>query len=231
MKRRLIITESERNNILRKHGIILEQEDELNATEMLRAIQNSVGTKADVIIGPDTTKKIVGALKELPKTSSFDFTCVTNHPNKKRVAYDDEKTGFQIGDLVFDKSGNYYNVKDETKKYTYKCNGTVIETSNDGNIEGEVKKDNTDTIKYEINKFRKYDGLDDQSIIDKLLKTYNKDEIKKAVTGDDKMIELLDKTPESPKSKESSVTTTTTIAPGNPDKVYDENTLLGVPDK
>lgn len=226
--KRLIITESERNNILRKHGIILEQEDELNATEMLKSIQKSVGTSADAKIGPDTTKKIVSTLGGLPKTSS-DFTCVTNHPNKKRVAYDDEKTGFQIGDLVFDKSGNYYNVKDETKKYTYKCNGAVIETSNDGKIEGEVKKDNTEAIKNDIRKLRKFEQLEDPAIIDRLMKTYKKEEIMKAVEGDNKMIELLNQKPDTPKSSESSVTTTsTTIAPGNPDKIYDETTLLGV---
>ena len=196
--KRFTITESERNNILRKHGILLKEE--LSAADMLAAIQTAINTNPDKKIGPDTTSKLVSALGGLPKTTG-DFSCVKNNKNMQRkVEYDDNENpifkGFQIGDLVFDKSGNYYNVKDETKKYTYKCNGTVIETSNDGKIEGEVKKDNTNVIKNDIKRMRAMDEVSDEEIITTLMKTYKKDEIMNAVKGDTKMEEILNKQPD-----------------------------------
>jgi hypothetical protein len=188
--KKLIITESERRNILKSHGsIILEQ----SATDKLKAIQSALGTTGDAIIGPDTTKRIVDTLKSSPTKS--DFTCVTNNPNKKSVAFDDEKVGYQIGEFVFDKLGNYYDVKDSATKNTYTCSGTTIQTSKHGNIEsGTPKVDNTGVIKSQISNLRNQER-DDDFIVKSLLTKYTKEEILKA---DSNLKSILDKTESKP---------------------------------
>jgi hypothetical protein len=215
--RKLIISESEKRNILKVHGIIKEQDENLSAAEMLAKIQTKLGTSDDRIIGPKTTEAIVNVLQG---TSSFDFSCVTNHPNKKRVAYDDDTTGFQIGDLVFDKKGNYYNVKDETKKYTYKCSGTTIQTSNDKDITSETKKDNTEEIKKFITQLVGMEG-DDEQLKNALLKrNYSKEDIIKA----DPSLERLFGTTSTETKPETKVETKPQMLNG--EMVADENNLF-----
>lgn len=220
--RRLIITESEKRNILRQHSsLILEQ----SAAEKLQQIQTALGTSGDKVIGPDTTNRIVKALEGLPKkTTTSEFGCVTNHPSKKRVAYDDEKSGFQIGELVFDKSGNYYEVKDESKKYTYKCSGTTIETSNNGKIEGtEVKKDNTSEIKSKIEQYRDKMELSNEEIVKALSGKYSSEEIIKADPSLEPLVNKTGKSETAPKTPEQAK------IESKPETVADEESLWSLP--
>jgi hypothetical protein len=174
--KRFTITENERKNILKSHGI-LKEEDE--ATIMLDKIQKTLGTTNDVIIGPQTTKLIVSALKDAPSTTS-DFSCVTKYPNKQVVEYEDGKYGYKINNLIFDKSGNYWVENDLTKKYTYKCNGTTIQTSNNNDITSETKKDNTEEIKKMITRLRDEREANDEQLKNALLKKYSTEDIIKA---------------------------------------------------
>jgi hypothetical protein len=220
--RRLIITESEKRNILRQHSsLILEQ----SAAEKLQQIQTALGTSGDKVIGPDTTNRIVKALDGLPKkTTTSEFSCVTNHPSKKRVAYDDEKSGFQIGELVFDKTGNYYDVKDESKKYTYKCDGTTIETSNNGKIEGtEVKKDNTSEIKSKIEQYRDKMERSNEEIVKALSGKYSSEEIIKADPSLEPLVNKTGKSETAPKTAEQAK------IESKPETVADEESLWTLP--
>jgi hypothetical protein len=116
--RKLIISESEKRNILKVHGVIKEQDENLTAAEMLAKIQSKLGTSGDRIIGPKTTDAIVNVLQG---TSSFDFSCIKNGD---RVWFDSNNSnGYKLGDYIYDQNGNYYNVnnKNEIKKYT--CQG------------------------------------------------------------------------------------------------------------
>ena len=179
--KRIIITESERKNILKSHGVILEQ----TAAEMLAAIQTAINTNPDKKIGPDTTSKLVSALQGVSTTSGFDWTCVKSNKNKKPITvFDDTKEetvfkGYQIGDLVFEKSGNYYESNNESTKFKYSCDGNMIVTDNHGKIsDTEVKKDNTESIKNFIANYE--DEHTPQEISKSLLKKYTKEEIIKA---------------------------------------------------
>ena len=217
--KRFTITENERKNILKSHGI-LKEEDE--ATIMLDKIQKTLGTTNDVIIGPQTTKLIVSALKDAPSTTS-DFSCVTKYPNKQVVEYEDGKYGYKINNLIFDKSGNYWVENDLTKKYTYKCNGTTIQTSNHKDITSETKKDNTEEIKKMIAQYREME-LNDEDLKNKLLsKKYSKEDIIKA---DPSLAPLFGTTSTETKPE---VKVETKPQMSNGEMVADETNLFGSP--
>lgn len=149
--KRLIISESERKDILRKHGTVIYEQ---TADEKLRQIQQALGTSGDKVIGPDTTKKIVDALKSVPKE---DFGCVSNLKNEDKITYvnkketfevevidmtmtgsDGKPTGgmeYQIDDILFKPNGTYFDLNQPNTPLKYNCNGTTIQTSNHGNFE------------------------------------------------------------------------------------------------
>ena len=136
------------------------------------------------------------------------------------MEYEDGIVGFKIGDLVFDKKGNYYNVKDETKKYTYKCSGTTIQTSNDGDITSETKKDNTEEIKKFIAQLVGMEG-DDEQLKNALLKrNYSKEDIIKA----DPSLERLFGTTSPETKPETKVETKPQMPKG--EMLADENNLF-----
>jgi hypothetical protein len=217
--KRFIITENERKNILKSHGILKEQDDSnLSATDMLDKIQSSLGTSNDVIIGPQTTKLIVSALQGTSSTS--DFSCVTKYPNKQVVEYEDGKYGYKINNLIFDRSGNYWAENDLTTKYTYKCNGTTIQTSNHKDITSETKKDNTEEIKKFIAQLVGMEG-DDEELKNALLKrNYSKEDIIKA----DPSLERLFGTTSTETKPETKVETKPQMLNG--EMVADENNLF-----
>jgi hypothetical protein len=214
--RKLIISESERKNILRQHGsLILEQ----SASEKLRLIQIALGAEGDKVIGPDTTKKIVSTLQSAPKTSG-DFGCVANLKNDEVVTIINQKgektenkvevidmtmkgadgktTGgmeYQIGEILFKPNGTYFDLNQPNTPLKYTCSGTTIQTSNHGNIEkGSQKVDNTETIKTQISNLRNQER-DDDFIVKSLLTKYTKEEILKA---DPNLKSILDKTESKP---------------------------------
>ena len=221
--KRFTITENERKNILKSHGILKEQDNSnLSATDMLDKIQKTLGTTNDVIIGPQTTKLIVSALKDAPSTTS-DFSCVTKYPNKQVVEYEDGKYGYKINNLIFDKSGNYWVENDLTKKYTYKCSGTTIQTSNNNDITSETKKDNTEEIKKMIAQYREME-LNDEDLKNKLLsKKYSKEDIIKA---DPSLAPLFGTTSTETKPE---VKVETKPQMSNGEMVADETNLFGSP--
>ena len=200
--RKLIITESEKRNILRQHSsLILEQ----SAAEKLAQIQTALGTRGDKVIGPDTTNRIVKSLEGVPKTTG-DFTCITNLKNDEMVAItntkgektednvevndmtmkgaDGKTTGgmeYQIGELSFKGDGTYVDLNNPNKQLTYTCSSGVIQTSNHGNIEkGSQKVDNTKEIKSKIEQYRDQMELSDDAIVKTLLKKYSAEDIVKA---------------------------------------------------
>jgi len=197
--RRIIITESERKNILRSHGVILE---ELSLADMLASIQSAVGTTVDKKIGPDTTDKLLKVLAGIPTTTTtkFDFSCVRNNKNTKVLTDFNDETettvfkGYQIGDFVFDKSGNYYKVNDESRKGTYTCSGTQIKLNDGTIITGEVKKDNSGIIIRFIE--NNEDEHSPSEIAKALLKKYSKDEIIKAYPSYEPVINSLSEIPD-----------------------------------
>lgn len=158
--KKLIITESERRQILGLHKSRINEE--LSTFEMIQKIQSAVGTNPDGIIGPDTSKKIVSKLKELG--TAKDYSCITNLQNGTFVIMTDTNNTktekvvevnqridgsneYQIGDLVFQKNGTYEDLTkistDTSQKniFTYSCDTNKIVTSNHGTIEkGELPK-------------------------------------------------------------------------------------------
>jgi hypothetical protein len=177
--KRFIITENERKNILKIYGILKEQDEtSLDATAMLDKIQSSLGTNNDVIIGPSTTKLIVSALQGTSSTS--DFSCVKNHPNVEVIERNDGTNEYQIGDLLFQRNGTYYDLNEPNKPLTYKCNGNIIQTSNHKDITSETKKDNTEEIKKMIARLRDEREATDEQLKSALLKKYSKEDIIKA---------------------------------------------------
>jgi hypothetical protein len=176
--KKIIITENERNNILKIYGILLEQEN-LTPAQMLDKIQISVGTNNDLKIGPDTTSKIVSALKDIP-TKKFDYSCVVNHPNVEVVERIDGTNEYQIGDLLFQRNGTYFDLNEPNKPLTYTCNGNIIQTSNHKDITSETKKDNSEEIKKMITRLRDEQEATDEQLKNVLLKIYSKEDIIKA---------------------------------------------------
>ena len=234
--RRIIITESERKNILRSHGVILEY---LSPAEMLADIQRAVGTNVDKKIGPDTTSKLLTALGGISTTTTtkFDFSCVKSNKNMERkFEYDDNDNpifkGYQIGDFVFDKSGNYYKVGDESNKKTYTCNGTEIKLNDGTIISGEVKKDNSGVIKRFIDDFEE-EGTSKSEIARILLKrNYTKEEIIKANSSYDPVINSLSEIPNKQNVKpDDKVNKDKKIQDTEDEAVADEDTLFTVRNK
>lgn len=238
--RKLIITESEKRNILRQHGsLILEQ----SAAEKLAQIQTALGTSGDKIIGPDTTKRIVSALQGLPKESG-DFTCVTNLKNDEIVTITNSKgektednvevidmtmkgadgktTGgmeYQIGEILFKPNGTYFDLNQPNTPIKYTCSAGVIQTSNHGNIEkGSQKVDNTKEIESKIKQYRDDMELSNEVIVKTLLKKYSAEDIIKA---DASLEPLVNKTGTTVKPE-----TTQKAAAKGEEEVRDENNLF-----
>jgi hypothetical protein len=193
--KRVIISESDRKNILRAHGI-LKEEESLTPAQMLQKIQGAVGAKLqDAIIGPDTASKIADALKDVPNetVTKFDFSCVKGNTNKKTLSDFDDETekaifkGYQIGNLVFDKVGTYYDIKDPNTKYKYSCVGTTISTEKHENIKQdqtigtESQKGKEESLKSEINRLKNFEGVTNEYIVNILKqKNYSDEDIMKA---------------------------------------------------
>ena len=206
--RKLIISESEKRNILKVHGVIKEQNENLSAADMLEKIQTKLGTSGDRIIGPKTTEAIVNALQG---TSSFDFSCVSNYPGVKKV-WDEvsDSQGYQIGNNIFDKLGNYYNLSNKDKKYKYICQDGKPVASQYSDIDTsqseKTKQEKLTKVKSEYEKL-KSGGFSDSEI-----PGYLKD-----LGYSDEEINSVIKTTTS--SEQSSVTTTTTQPVGSSEKV------------
>jgi hypothetical protein len=145
--RKLILTESEKNEILRLHKISINEE--LSSFEMLQQIQRAIKTNPDGVIGPDTTKKLVDVLSSIKEPEKvFDYGCVrnNNHIEVIDMTWTDKggKTQggieYQLGDLLFKPNGSYFDLGvDPNKKLSYTCSASTIQTSNHGNIEKENK--------------------------------------------------------------------------------------------
>lgn len=145
--KKLIITESEKNEILKLHKTIINEE--LSSFEMLQQIQRAIKTYPDGVIGPDTTKKLVDVLSSIKEPEKvFDYGCVrnNNHIEVIDMTWTDKEgktqggMEYQLGELLFKPNGTYFDLGiDPNKKLSYSCSGTTIQTSNHGNIEKENK--------------------------------------------------------------------------------------------
>lgn len=241
--RRLIITESEKRNILEQHSsLILEQ----SAADKLQQIQTALGTRGDKVIGPDTTNRIVKALEGVPKTTG-DFTCITNLKNDEMVTItntkgektednvevndmtmkgaDGKTTGgveIQIGELSFKGDGSYVDLNSPNKQLTYTCSSGIIQTSNHGSIEKSAdKKDNTSEINSKIKQYKDME-FSDEEIVNKLLQKYSSEEIAKA----DSSLPLGNKTG---KSETTPKTAEQAKIESKPETVADEESLWTLP--
>lgn len=145
--KKIIITESEKNEILKLHKTTINEE--LSSFEMLKQIQRAIKTNPDGKIGPDTTKKLVDVLSSIKEPIKvFDYSCVRNNNHIEIIDMTwSDKEGktqggmeYQLGDLLFKPNGTYFDLGvDPNKKLNYTCSGTTIQTSNHGNIEKENK--------------------------------------------------------------------------------------------
>jgi len=136
--KKIFITESEKESILKQHKISINEE--LTTYEMLQKIQSAIGTNPDAIIGPDTSEKLVSLLNSdtfKQPEKIFDFSCVKNHNNREVILYDWRmaRPDYQLGDLLFQDDGTYYDLNQPNTPLTYTCSGDVIKTSNHKDIQ------------------------------------------------------------------------------------------------
>lgn len=146
--KKLNITESERKQILRQHTTLLKEE--LSSSDMLKKIQRAIGAKdIDAIIGPDTTAKLLTILKNgtTEPQKTFDFSCVKNHNHREVITYDWRmaRPDYQLGDLLFQDDGTYFDLDEPNTPLKYTCSGDMIKTSNHGDIQKEQNLFNTIT--------------------------------------------------------------------------------------
>jgi hypothetical protein len=150
MKKRLLISEEEKNRILGLHKskLINEQGDyqmdkkdkEIEQVLNSPIVDTPIANPDEVVVDP-----------------KVKYSCVTEHPYISTQTPNNQATRYIWGNLFFTLDGKYFRGGNEGDKFNYFCEGKIIKTEKDGNIKPSMNQSVTpDGVKVVTDFDKKY---------------------------------------------------------------------------